>query len=61
MHALPHERAQLLAVLIGIGAQLLLQLAHDGHWILEGILPRLEGARIRRFSRHNYRRNRHTV
>ena len=61
MHALPHERAQLLAILVGIGAQLLLQLAHDGNWVLEGIFPALESARIWRFGRHNYMRNRHTV
>lgn len=48
----PHERPQLLAILVGIVAELLLELADYGDWVLECILPALEGSRIGRLCRH---------
>jgi hypothetical protein len=49
---IPHERPQLLAILVGIVAELLFELADYGNRVLECIFPALEGSRIRRLCRH---------
>ena len=56
MHTLPHKRAQLLAILVGAGAQLLLQLAHHGNGVLERIFPGLECSGVRCHGRHGNHR-----
>jgi hypothetical protein len=48
----PDQVAEFVTVVLAMGAQLLFELAYDGYWILEGIFPRLEGQRIRPFTRH---------
>lgn len=50
----PHERPQLLTIVVGGGAELLFKLAHCWNRVLEGILPRLECPRIRRLIRHGH-------
>lgn len=53
LHALPNKRPQLLAVLISIGAELLLQFANNRNGILESILPRLKSSSIWSFHSHS--------
>jgi hypothetical protein len=50
---LPHERPQLFPIVVGIVTELLLELADDGYWVLERVLPALEGPGIGRFGRHS--------
>jgi hypothetical protein len=52
--SIPHKRPQLLSILVGIVAELLLELANNRNRILERILPGLEGSGVGRFTRHRH-------